>query len=240
MARAEVVSSHHEKAMEMYTKVIQLNTEFALESEYELKTLQDIMRVISLSRFAKYVAFAEQITRADLAALFKSELRLERIFQKNTNGTNTEYQVPNSQKPFKTKQPLPSAQVVDIEGHPLEGVIREVIQHRINGLGTDPAHRFHPDKVITRAEFAMLIQGILIRIINDPKLATKFLDDPSPFPDVRNDVYYYNAARLIINRGLMEVKDKSTGAFKPLDPIKGVESLLALKDLKNILKRYQY
>ena len=45
-------------------------------------------------------------------------------------------------------------------------------------------------------------------------LSTKYVGQDSPFPDVGPDVWYYNASRTVIDRGLMPIHNKVTGAFR--------------------------
>ena len=70
-----------------------------------------------------------------------------------------------------------------------------------------------------------MLEDILIKVIGDEKLATKFLGATSPFPDVRNDQYFFNAAMTVTSRGFLEA-DKATGEFKPGDPVSGADALL--------------
>ena len=63
--------------------------------------------------------------------------------------------------------------VVDIAAHPMEDSIQEVIKLEIKGLTPDPAHKFHPDQEFKRAEFAQLIQDILIKVTKDDSIVNK-------------------------------------------------------------------
>jgi hypothetical protein len=69
-------------------------------------------------------------------------------------------------------------------------------------------------------------------------LATRFMNESSPFPDVNQNIYYYNAVRTVINRGLMSVNNKVTGEFEPMASVSGTEALLAIRTLKEILEGY--
>ena len=48
----------------------------------------------------------------------------------------------------------------------------------MRGLEAGPDHKFEPDKLITKGEFALMLEDILIKVSGDEKLATKFLGAP--------------------------------------------------------------
>ena len=87
--------------------------------------------------------------------------------------------------------------------------------------------------MITRSEYAMMIEDILIKITADMKLATLFKDKPSPFPDVKNDQLYFNAVVMSTNSGIMIPKDLATGEFDPLGPLSGIEALMGIRTLQS-------
>ncbi len=66
------------------------------------------------------------------------------------------------------------------------------------------------------------------------KLATKFLGATSPFTDVSNDQYFFNAVMTATSKGFIEA-DKATGEFKPGDPVSGVDALLSIREFNNQL-----
>ena len=82
----------------------------------------------------------------------------------------------------------------------------------------------------------MMIEDILIKVSGDNALATKFIGSASPFPDLRNDLPYFNAIMVVTSRGIMEAKDLTTGEFSPLGSVPGVDALLIIKKIKEELK----
>jgi len=82
----------------------------------------------------------------------------------------------------------PRARLVLVGDGPSRGDIEAVVRLQIKGLQPGPDHTFEPNKAITRAEFAMMIEDILIKITGDNSLATKFIGTESPFPDLRSDL----------------------------------------------------
>ena len=54
----------------------------------------------------------------------------------------------------------------------------------------------------------MMIEDILIRIAGDRTLATRYVGNRSPFPDLRADLPYFNAVMAVVtSRGIMEVAE---------------------------------
>jgi tetratricopeptide (TPR) repeat protein len=238
MGRVEAVRFNYEEAGRLFQKVLSIGGQYVEYADRELEQIQNIQRAMPGSQFGARIANIREITRADIAALFVIELQLNRIFRERTPEKPTAYRPPSSQQRFAT-DPLQSyPEAVDIAGHPLAPVIQEVIDLDIKGLSPDPAHRFHPDQAFSRAEFAQLIQDVLIRVTRDEGLATRFIGEPSPFPDVNADVWFYNAVRTVVSRGLMQVDDKVTGAFGPQKTVSGADALLAIRSLKGILESY--
>jgi len=97
-----------------------------------------------------------------------------------------------------------------------------------------PDHTFRPDELMTRAEFALLIQNILIMETHDESLATKYFGEESHFPDVNSSHPAYNAIVLCVNRGIM--KTKMDGSFGMTDYVSGADALLTIRDFQNALR----
>ncbi len=238
MARAESVKLNYAKATKLYHKVLSIGKKYEKEANNELKKIQQIQRAMPGSQFGAQIANVDKITRADVAALFIAELKLDKLYENRGKKPGSSYSPPKSQQRFKTDplQKFPAA--VDISGHPLEDAIKDVIKLGVKGLSPDPAHKFYPDQEFKRAEFAQLIQDILIKITKEESMATMFIGQRSIFPDVDESIWYYNAARVVTSRGLMEVKNKATGAFSPMETVRGADALLTIRSMKEILKAY--
>ncbi|PIQ96416.1 MAG: hypothetical protein COV67_09695, partial [Nitrospinae bacterium CG11_big_fil_rev_8_21_14_0_20_56_8] len=63
-----------------------------------------------------------------------------------------------------------------------------------------------------------------------------FIGAGSPFPDLRNDLPYFNAVMLVTTRGIMKSAEMSTGEFQPQGTVSGADALLIIRELKNALK----
>ena len=236
MGLAEAEGLNYAPAIQQFEKVMRIGGRYEMEANQELKRIQQVQRAMPGSRFGAKIANVEKITRADVAALFIAELKLDRLYQQQAQKKGGSFQAPKSQQKLKLDPIATYPDAVDISGHPLEEAIKEIIKLGVKGLTPDPAHKFHPDKELKRAEFAQLIQDLLIKVTNDKNLATRFIGESTPFPDVNANVWYYNAARTVVSRGLMPINNKVTGAFEPLSPVSGADALLTVRTLKEILK----
>jgi tetratricopeptide (TPR) repeat protein len=222
------------KAAKKFTKVLELDKGFVEEADREYAVIQKIQRAMPGSVIGKKIALLPQITRADAAALFIEELEIDALFKKRApKKYDTAFKDP--EKDFAAGKYVKTPPATDVEDHVLKADIDAVIAIGIKGLQPFPDHTFKPEKVVTRAEFAMMIEDILIKITGDDGLATKFIGNQSPFPDLRSDLPYFNAAMVCTTRNILETKDVTTGEFAPMEPVSGAESLLSIRALKTQL-----
>lgn len=93
---------------------------------------------------------------------------------------------------------------------------------------------FAPDKLVTRAEYALLLQNILMTVMQEPELATKYIGEESRFKDMNSSTASYNAAALCTDRGVMSAF--VDGTFHPMDTVSGADALLIIRQLQNHLR----
>ena len=234
MGIAYKMSFEFQKAAGQFSKVLDLDKEFVKEADKEYAIIQKIQRAMPGSVVGKKIALLDKITRADVAALFIEELEIDELFRKRTpKKFDTAFKDP--EKKFVSGEFVKVPPATDIEDHVLKADIDAVIAIGIKGLQPYPDHTYKPYKIITRAEFAMMIEDILIKITGDENLATRFIGNASPFPDLRNDLSFFNAVMVCTTRNILEVKDVSTGEFDPKGSVSGDESLLSIRTLKSQL-----
>jgi tetratricopeptide (TPR) repeat protein len=226
-----------EKAGELFKKVLEINKDFTAEANAEWAVIQKIQRAAPGTEIGKKIALIDKIDRADVAALFVQEMDLEKLFTKRGTKTyDTTFKAPEETttrfSPDKTVKMEPATDIAD---HWLKSSIDTVLTLQVRGLEAGPNHTFEPDKLITKAEFALMLEDILVKVSGDEKLATKYIGATSLFPDVRNDHYAFNAIMIVTSRGFLEA-DKATGEFKPNAPVSGADALLAIREFKNQLK----
>lgn len=239
MARAYRDAFQLQQSQDLYRKVLSLNSGRSQMADSELALLQKIIRAEPGSRHGRTVAFDSSITRADIAALFLEELRLDRLYLRGgQQQADTRFRPPAGQQQFQADRVVKAPEATDVDTHPLAGDIREVIQLRVAGLQPDASHLFHPNATVVRGEYAMMVEDILVKVTGEQGLRTRFIGQASPFRDVRSDVPWFNAIQTVTSRSLMEPADKVNGIFKPGEPITGADALLVIRLLRDELRSY--
>jgi Tfp pilus assembly protein PilF len=221
-------------AGQMFTKVLELKTDYIGKADAEWNFVQKVQRAMPGTATGRQIALVEKITRADAAALFMEELKIDVLYKKKTPKTfDTSFKDP--EKAAQAAKPV-KLTAKDIADHPLKVDIEGILEIGVRGLENDPNGNFMPGETISRAEYAMMIEDILIKVSGDNALATKFIGSKSPFPDLRDSLPYFNAVMVVTSRGIMEAQDISTGEFAPLKPVAGVDALLMIRKIKEQLK----
>lgn len=240
MARAYQQASLPRKANTQYSIVLELNQSFTREADLELERLQKSVRANLGTRHGELIANQPFITRGDMAALLIEELRLAQLYQRDSNQQqyDTSYKAPNQTTFVSPAQRKEIPEATDIDQHPLRSDIEEILRIGVRGLEASPQHLFNPDKKVSRAEYALMLEDILIQVTKDATLSTRFIGESSPWPDVRESAYYYNAARTLVSRNIMTVVNKTRGEFGPELPVNGTDALLGIRTLKDELQNY--
>lgn len=269
-----------DKATDMFKTVLELNSDFMVEADHEWTQVQKIQQAAPISKIGKQIALIDKIDRADTAALFIHELKLDELYKKRgasdvsykgTNGTELKvkdneeeategvsykgsdgaelnvkdneevaterinYKGPNGAE-FKIKRVVEVA--TDVRNHVLAADIAESIRLDIRGLKLYPDHTFRPHQPVTRAEFAVMVEDIILKVTGYEKQTTQYLNSTSPLPDVRSDFWAYNAIVFATSKGIMEAKDISTGEFRTQDTVSGADALLIIRKIKDELKSF--
>jgi tetratricopeptide (TPR) repeat protein len=222
-----------EQAGRMFSRVLDLNGEYVSEADGRWKLVQKVQRAMPGTATGKKIALVERITRADAAALFMEEMRIDTLYARRTQKSfDTVFKDPDKARTSTARTTAAS----DIAEHPLRADIEAIIRIGTRGLEVYPDGCFRPDEKVDRASYAMMIEDILIKATGDNALATRFIGSPSPFPDLRSDLPYFNAAMVVTSRGLMEARDSVTGEFGPLRPVGGADALLAIRKIREELR----
>lgn len=233
MGEAYLAAFDLDQAGRMFSRVLALNGEYVREADGRWKLVQKIQRAMPGSVTGKKIALVEQITRADVAALFLEELKIETLYARRTPKTfDTAFKDPEKAKATAAGR----SGATDIGSHSLRADIEGIIRIGMRGLEVYPDGSFRPDERVDRATYAMMIEDILIKISGDNALATRFIGGSSPFPDLRADFPYFNAVMVVTSRGLMEARDMVSGAFSPLEPVGGADALLAIRKMREELR----
>jgi len=244
------------QAGKMFSQVTQLKTDHMADADAQLKFLQKVQQAMPATEAGKKIALAERITRADAAALFMEELKIKDLYKKpepkvsdaslkemekvSAEMKDAEKVSKEVKEEEKTPTEVPPAPVKllakDIADHPLKTDIEGILETGVRGLENDPKGNFNPGEVLSRGEYAMMLEDILIKLTGEKDFAARYVSSKSLFPDVPADMPYFNAIIAVTSRGIMEAKNTKTGEFAPLKPVTGVEALLIIRKLKKELK----
>jgi hypothetical protein len=125
----------------------------------------------------------------------------------------------------------------DIADQQYKTYIEGILEAGVRGLENDPNGNFNPGEVISRGEYAIMLEDVLLKLTQDKDLsATRYVKTKSLFPDVPADMPCFNAIMTVTSRGIMEAKNTKTGEFAPLKPLSGVEALMIIRKFKEKLK----
>ena len=231
LGRAYMVSYEFSDSATAFRKVLELDDpSFRENADREYARLQKIERAAPGTQFGKEIALVDEITRAHIASLFITELELDKkLEEKRAAQGNAEFEAPNKDNEFQTQ--LKVEDITDIKDHWAQFFIGKVVE--LNIIEVFPDHTFHPEEKMSRAAYATMVQEIIIQATNDNDLATKFFGSASPFSDVRNDHYAFNAVMVSTTRGIMEAK--VDGTFGLDDTVSGADALLIIRRLKEII-----
>ena len=211
-----------------FRRVVEMKGEYAGKADNQWKRSQKIVRAMPGTEAGKKIALQEQINRADLAVIFAEELKISELIAR-LPAQNDGFQTP-SQMSAGGSARTPS----DASGHWASTWINEVLKHGI--LEAGPDGRFYPEETITRAEYAMAVQRLLVVATRDNSLEVRYFgESPSRFSDVPSSHPAYNAMALCSERGIMQ-SDVMTGNFNPAGYIDGADALLIIRTLQNSLR----
>jgi len=217
-----------------YSRVIAMKGDYAAEADKGWAMVQKIQRAAPGTKVGAKIALIEEIDRADVAVLFMEELKLlEVISKKRAKVYDTGFKAPEDPTKLQTSQTVYAEEVTDTNNHWAKSWIADIVKAR--GMEPFPDHTFRPDEKISRADYAMMLQNILIMATGDENLATKYIGTDSRFPDVNATHYAYNAICLMADRGIMQA-DKMTGAFDINAQVSGADALLIIRDFQNALR----
>ncbi len=217
-----------------FSKVIAMKGDFAGEANGEWELVQKIQRAAPGTKIGAKIALIPEIDRADLAVLFVEELKLLEVLKKKQPKVyDTRFRPPTDPTQMEVSKTEKMAETTDIGDHWAKNWIENVI--KAGAIDAFPDHTFRPDEKITRSNYAMFIQNILLAVTGDPSLATKYIGIPSRFPDVNPTHYAYNAVCLAVDRGIMKA-DTIDGSFGLFESVSGANALLIIRDFQNALR----
>ncbi|NOY77469.1 MAG: tetratricopeptide repeat protein [Calditrichaeota bacterium] len=217
-----------------FSRVVEMKGDYAEKANAEWELVQKIVRAAPGTKIGAKIALIPEIDRADLAVLLIEEMKLLDVFEKRRPKTfDTGFRPPADPTKFKAAVQSNKPDITDIQNHWAKRWIEDIVT--VGGMSTFPDHTFKPDQKITRADFANVVQNILIAVTGDQSLATKYIGEPSHFPDVPSTHWAYNAITLCVDRGIMHA-NKIDGSFGLTKPVSGADALLMIRDFQNALR----
>jgi tetratricopeptide (TPR) repeat protein len=189
------------------------------------------MAVAGQSPELQKIAKQKEITRADVAVLFVTELPLEKIFRKSPRQQSISFKAPDGGVMGKKEEKAtgPEAIATDVpQTHWAWSFIDQALGYGI--IENYPDGSFKPEEKVNRAEFARLIEHFLVKAWDDKGLATQYFGSTSPFADVLNTSPIFNAVMVVSTRGIMPGMED--GTFQPLNVVSGPEALNVIRNLK--------
>ncbi len=226
-----------DKAAAAFKKVIELDKRYVKQANKEWELIQKIQRAAPGTEIGMKIALIEAIDRADIAALFINELHIDKLLKKKGAKTyDTSFKAPGDSREFKADTMVKAKKATDIDKHWAKNWIEIAMETPIRGVQPYPDHTFRPDELITRANFAQMVEDLLLAIgsITEDD-TTKYIGEESHFPDVPSSHWAYNAINTAVSRGIMKA-DFADGAFGIDKHVSGADALLIIRQIKTYLK----
>jgi tetratricopeptide (TPR) repeat protein len=179
----------------------------------------------------KKIAKQKEVTRADIAVLFVTELPLDKIFRSSPKKNAISFQSPDGGIMGKKEEENPAKPAIatDVpDNHWARSFIEEALGKGI--IEKFPDGSFRPDEKVNRAEFARLIEHFLVKAWDDRSIETQYFGSVSPFADVLNTSPIFNSTMTVSTRGIMPGFED--GTFKPLNAVSGAEALNIIRNMK--------
>ncbi len=223
------------KSGDAYRKAVSIDRAYATEANAAWNRVQKVERALPGSRVGRKIAMVDSISRADAAALFISELQIDRLLSHNRGAKlDTGFRAPEDPLKVKHDAPVRTSVASDIKGHWAENFIDDAVGLGIRGLQVHPDGKFYPNQALSRAEFAFLLEDALMIALNDRSLATKYIGSPARFSDVAATSPYANAIDDMVDKNILQ--GRADGTFGATEPVSGADALLAIRTVKELRK----
>ena len=219
MAAAYLQAFEMEKAAKMFQTVIDLEGHYLEEAESYLELIDKIQEAKPETAIGQRIACAQEVNRAEVAALFGDELGIKSLIRQKASG--------DCEK--TTKIPVPA----DISSYRLRSYIEDIRNVGIKGLQVYPDGSFRPGDLVNRADYAVMIEDLVVKISG--KKAAQFKGRRSPFYDVPSDQAFFDAVMFVTSRGFMEPVGRLSGSFSPFQHLSGIDAVFAIRKIKEYL-----
>jgi len=234
--KAEAFKHAHKfsEAGAVYSTVVAKKDDWSVRANQEWELVQKIVRAAPATPKGNEIALIPAIDRADLAVLLLEELELKDVLKQPFSSPKSD---PSFKEPDKSSEETATSRATsepsDVVNHWARNWIIEIV--KLGALEPFPDGTFRPDDKITRGEFAMVVQTVLVQAAHDPSLASKYYGETSHFSDVTSSHPAYNAIVLSVNRGIM--KANADGTFGLMSTVSGVDALMMIREFQNVLRQ---
>ena len=161
------------------------------------------------------IALANTLTRIDLVALIYRHMKLVKL-------------LPPATQPSRRADETADDGSNDYAGNPLADNIRDLHRRNVRGIYIEDG-KFRPKDSVSREEFALLLEDMIVEKAGDKRLARNFIGSHSPFGDLNGSRASFNAFMTATSRGLLH--PDSEGNIRPTQPVSGADAILALRTL---------
>jgi len=190
-------------------------------ADKELVRVEEVVRASLGSRGLAQIAAKTAITRADFVAILFDDFDL---------GSYLGQKAPEVARAGETGADGSS----DYAQLPVADNVRTL--HRLGLRGIEIAGgRFRPNDPVTREEFAMLAEDLVIRKTGEASLSRRYIGSESPFADLTPSRASFNAMMSAISRGILSSDIK--GQARPTEPVTGSAAILAMRALRGLDKQ---
>lgn len=220
------------KAATDFKWVLDKNKEYTTQAKEQLALVEKIELGAPGTEVGKKIALIDKLTRADIAALFVLELQIDTLLVKKMSLSHDNIVQPPEDASTMQTDTTAAAAILDINDHWAKQFILATVSLHIRGLEPYPDHTFHPNLIISRGEFALMIEDALIAISGDNTVTTSDINTVSRFADVSTSHPAYHAICSVVGSGIMDAAPDET--FGMVKPVSGAEALLVIRNLKNL------
>jgi len=228
MGRAYFAVGRIESAMDEYEALSRADRsgKWGQLSQQALERSRLILSQINNSEAAPDVVvltFSRTLKREDVAAILIGELKLDELLGYHETG------------PGRRGKTSP----VDIKKSPFRDKIRKAVRLGIRGLepsystGTS-TYVFRPRKVVSRKEFAIIMDDILKRLSPFLPPMEERSGNFRGFADVAADAPWHKAVNNVMSLNLMKLS--SQRRFRPDEGLEGTDAFIAVFALKRLLE----
>ncbi len=229
LAECYLEAQQYEEAFRLYAKAMVKEGAYTCQAVEKNSLTGKIIEAAPVSEKGGHIALDDKIDRSDLCILLFEELKLKELIRERCPSVFE--RLYNKDFSLKDRKGIiPS----DVKGHRTKTWILDTIQLHLTCLDVFPNGFYYPDKIMTRAQFAVVMQDIMAMVENDRSLSTIYIGTEFRFPDVHEDYYAFNGITLCVGKGIMEV-NPDTGNFDSDLPVSGVDAILMLRALEKVL-----